>query len=76
MAFQFESVGELLAMAGHGPYVWACYAITVAVLILLVVSPVRKKARFLREQRRLQQLNQRKAGASAKLDESNTGEVG
>lgn len=36
--FQFSSLNDLLLMSGHGPYVWAAYAITLAGLIGLVVQ--------------------------------------
>ena len=39
----FQSLTELWVMDGHGVYVWTCYAVTFAVLIGLVVYPVRKK---------------------------------
>ena len=38
-------------MGGHGTYVWTAYGITVLVLLLLVVTPYRKKRRLLRELR-------------------------
>jgi len=45
----FSSFNEALAMAGHGPYVWAAYLLTAAVLAVLVVTPMRR-ARLSREQ--------------------------
>lgn len=47
----FESFAELLAMDGHGPYVWSAYAITLATLIVLVMQPLAAKRRQLRELR-------------------------
>lgn len=40
----FSSFTELFSMAGHGPYVWAAYAITFVVLSLLVISPLKNQA--------------------------------
>ncbi|MDF1693401.1 MAG: heme exporter protein CcmD [Zhongshania sp.] len=28
----FDSLGDFLAMDGHGPYVWFCYGVTAVVL--------------------------------------------
>lgn len=44
MTFQFESVADFIAMSGHGPYVWACYGITLFVVVYLLLSPVRQSA--------------------------------
>lgn len=60
MTFQFESISDLFAMAGHGPYVWGSYGITAVVMIYLAVSPLRKHKQFLLEQKRLQRIKQRK----------------
>ena len=45
----FESFDALINMDGHGVFVWAAYAVTVAVIILLLVVPVRRRRRFLRQ---------------------------
>lgn len=50
MRFYFESWAEFFAMSGHGPYVWASFLITWAVLIYLLVSPVLAHRRWLRRQ--------------------------
>ena len=47
----FESFAELMAMDGHGPYVWAAYAITLVTLVALVVQPLAAKRRQVRELR-------------------------
>lgn len=46
----FESFSAFLAMGGHGPYVWSCYALTLAVLLFNGLAPGRRQRRFLREQ--------------------------
>ena len=41
----FESWAAFLAMEGHGPYVWSCYAVFVVLLAgLMIWSVGRKKA--------------------------------
>ena len=47
----FENFAALINMDGHGPYVWAAYAITAIVLILLIVNPLLRKRRFIMQQR-------------------------
>ena len=47
----FESFAELMAMDGHGPYVWAAYGITLVTLVALVVQPLAAKRRQVRELR-------------------------
>ena len=41
--FQFHSFSDFVQMAGHGPYVWACYLITFVALVYLAVAPIRKR---------------------------------
>jgi len=47
----FDSVAAALTMDGHGPYVWSAYAITLIVIAVLVLSPIIRKRRLLRELR-------------------------
>jgi len=47
----FDSLDALLAMDGHGPYVWAAYGITLLVLALLLSAPGRRHRRLLRQVR-------------------------
>ena len=54
MTFQFDSFASFMAMNGHGPFVWAAYGITFAVLIYLLVSPLLQRRQFLRQQARQQ----------------------
>ena len=56
MAFQFESLTDFANMAGHGPYVWASYGITVTALLLLVAIPVLKKRQLLSRIERQQRI--------------------
>jgi len=47
----FESFQAALTMDGHGTYVWTAYGVTRLVLTLLLVGPVQKQRRLLRELR-------------------------
>lgn len=40
----FSSLQELLAMGGHGPYVWSAYAIGLGVMLGLAIVPWRRHA--------------------------------
>ena len=46
--FQFDSLADFMAMAGHGPYVWISYAVSLAVMLYLVVSPLLRRRTTLR----------------------------
>jgi heme exporter protein D len=48
----FASFSEFLAMGTHGPFVWTCYAISLAVLALNVALPVLARRRFLQDEAR------------------------
>jgi len=50
MNFQFESLRDFALMSGHGAFVWAAYGITFAVLVYLVISPLWRQRRFIRQQ--------------------------
>ncbi|WP_347331411.1 heme exporter protein CcmD [Marinimicrobium locisalis] len=54
MRFYFDSWAEFFQMGGHGPYVWACFLITWAVLAYLLISPIVRQRRWLRRQAALQ----------------------
>ncbi len=56
MKFQFENLESFLAMNGHGVYVWACYIFVYAILVYLTLSPVLNKKMFLKQQKKLNQL--------------------
>ncbi|GGC75109.1 heme exporter protein CcmD [Marinobacter halophilus] len=38
----FDSFSAFIAMEGHGPYVWACYAVFVVLLAGLMVWSVKR----------------------------------
>jgi heme exporter protein D len=50
--FQFESVADFMSMSGHGPYVWACYAIAAACLTYLLVAPMLRRQSLMADLRR------------------------
>ena len=56
MKFQFDSLAAFIHMGGHGIYVWTSYALVYAILIYLTVSPLIQKAKFLKQQKKWQQL--------------------
>ena len=45
----FQSLDALLYMDGHGAFVWAAYFITAGVITAILVSPGRRRRRFLRQ---------------------------
>lgn len=45
---------EWFAMGGHGPYVWAAYAITIVVLVLNVAEPLIAKRQLIKSLARRQ----------------------
>ena len=50
----FESLQALLSMGGHGGYVWTAYAVTCLVIANIVVAPMRRHKRLLRQLHRTQ----------------------
>lgn len=59
---QFESLQAFIAMGGHGVFVWSVYGITVLVLSLLLLAPLRKNRRFFLQQMMLLKRQQAAAG--------------
>lgn len=47
----FDNVAAALTMDGHGPYVWGAYGLALAVIALLVASPLNRKRRLIQELR-------------------------
>ncbi|MHA6494509.1 heme exporter protein CcmD [Pseudomonas borbori] len=48
----FASFSDFIAMGTHGPYVWSCYAISLAVLGLNVALPILARRRYLQDEAR------------------------
>ncbi|MEY3017330.1 MAG: hypothetical protein RL336_465 [Pseudomonadota bacterium] len=44
-------------MAGHGPYVWVSYGVTLLVIVALVWWPLQKRQQLIDQQRRIQRIN-------------------
>ena len=51
MTFQFDSVSAFFWMNGHGPYVWAAYAISLSAIVALVMFVCVAHKNFVRTQR-------------------------
>lgn len=45
----FDSLAAVLAMEGHGAFVWSAYLITSLVVIGLLLVPRRRQKKFLRQ---------------------------
>lgn len=45
----FESWQAFWHMGGHGPFVWSSYAVTLVVMAGLVLQPLLRRRRLLRE---------------------------
>ena len=61
--FQFDSIDAFIAMGGHGPYVWAAYSLSLAIMAWLAIVPLRRQRALLSELRqRLQAQRQRGEG--------------
>lgn len=53
MNFYFDTLQEFLWMEGHGPYVWICYGVTIALFIGLALAPGLRQSNFIKQQRAL-----------------------
>lgn len=57
----FDSFSAFIAMGGHGPYVWTCYAVFVLFLLGLGLWSRRQRDAVLRAQKRQMELEQQGA---------------
>jgi len=64
MKFQFENLDAFLTMGGHGPFVWASYVLVYIIIIYLTLSPLLAKKAFLKQQKKLLQLQKNSQNAS------------
>jgi heme exporter protein D len=63
----FDSLQAVIEMEGHGAFVWSAYAITLAVLLIMLLAPRRRS----REQlRRLAGELRRQQGAPSNAEET------
>jgi len=63
MKFQFENLDAFLTMGGHGPFVWASYVLVYIIIIYLTLSPLLAKKAFLKQQKKLLQLQKNSQNA-------------
>ncbi|RLA40633.1 MAG: heme exporter protein CcmD [Gammaproteobacteria bacterium] len=61
--FQFENFDAFIAMGGHGPYVWAAYGLSLAIMAWLAIAPLRRQRALLADLRQRMQA-QRQRGES------------
>ena len=61
--FQFEDFEAFIAMGGHGPYVWAAYGLSLAIMAWLAIAPLRRQRALLADLRQRMQA-QRQRGES------------
>ncbi len=73
--FQFDSLRQLFWMDGHGPYVWGCYAIALGAILFLVLSPLLKRRRFLRQLRMVVRREQQLTANSVASGSGDTADV-
>lgn len=45
----FDSLQALVSMDGHGFYVWTAYAVTLLVVAAVLMAPLQRKKRILRQ---------------------------
>ncbi len=45
----FDSLQAALHMGGHGFFVWTAYAVTVVTIAAILITPVLRRRRFLRQ---------------------------
>jgi heme exporter protein D len=45
----FDSVQALLEMDGHGAYVWTAYAVSIAVVAVALILPIRRHKALLQQ---------------------------
>jgi heme exporter protein D len=54
----FQSFADFMAMDGHGIYVWTVFAISTVFISTLVLSPIRAKQQFFKQEYQRQQRTQ------------------
>ena len=59
--FQFQNFDAFLSMGGHGPYVWAAYGLSLAIMAWLAVAPLYRQRAVLKSQRQHLQAQHRQA---------------
>ncbi|MDI5935881.1 heme exporter protein CcmD [Halomonas kalidii] len=69
----FASFGEFLGMGGHGPYVWAAWAVTAALLGGIVLHARSERRHLLRNLQRRARRERRLAGGEATVSHQRGG---
>lgn len=45
----FDSLHAVLTMEGHGGYVWSAYLVTLLTILIVLLAPMLRRKRFLRQ---------------------------
>lgn len=45
----FDSFQAVLTMNGHGFYVWTAYFVTIVMIAIILIAPIVRRRRFLRQ---------------------------
>ena len=48
----FDSFSAFIAMEGHGPYVWACYAVFFVLMVMMMIWSLRSRKTIIESCRR------------------------
>ena len=70
MTMYFANFDQLIAMGGHGVYVWSAFAVTVAAMLWLAVAPVIKHRALLNDIQRDSQRNRQRQRDSQRQDQT------
>ncbi|MDC3264232.1 heme exporter protein CcmD [Porticoccaceae bacterium] len=71
----FENFAALINMDGHGVYVWASVAVTLATMLWLVIAPLYKQRALLNEvSRDMQRQQERELAAKTNLSAPSSSE--
>lgn len=49
MQFRFDTLSEFFYMAGHGPYVWVCYAAGLLAIGFIISGPIMKHKKAVKQ---------------------------
>ncbi|MCH8496882.1 MAG: heme exporter protein CcmD [Marinobacter sp.] len=60
----FDSLQAFIAMGGHGPFIWTCYAAFLIVMVGLVFWSFQQRRQVIAQSLRQQRIEQRKAAST------------
>lgn len=66
MQFRFDTLSEFLHMAGHGPYVWVCYAAGLLAIGFIISGPIMKHKKIVNQSIQLRAIQVRAVEAQMK----------